>query len=186
MRWQPNRSWCVAVLALSLWSLPGRQLLAADPRPQAAPGAAANQTTGEKAVIRDVALAGGGTLRGQVLDAQGQPVRASEVRVAKMGQGERPTILTAQTDAEGRFAIDGLNGGIYGVETEKGVAFYRLWTANAAPPVAKPAALIVEGDPAVRANLGRLSWLGWTLIGLGVAAAIAIPLILQDDDDDAS
>ena len=49
-----------------------------------------------------------------------------------------------------------------------------------------PAALVVQGQGPVRANLANLSPWGWTLMGLGVAAAIAIPLILSQDDDDGS
>jgi len=161
----------VAVLTASVFLLPLQQLLAANPQ----------VLTAQAPVIRDIALQAGGVMHGQVLDAQGAPCSQVEVRV---GKNSDPAPLAAvQTDSQGRFAVSGLSGGLYRVETPAGAALYRMWAPNTAPPSATASALVVQGDPAMRGNLGGLGWFGWTLIGLGVAAAIAIPLALDDDDD---
>jgi hypothetical protein len=168
----------LAVLTASMILLPLQQLLAANPqlRGQAAP--VANAPSAE---IRDIALQAGGALRGQVVDAQGNPCAQVAVRVVRASDQAPLAVVTS--DAQGRFAVSGLTGGVYRVETPAGAAIYRVWAPNTAPPSATASALLIQGDSMVRGNLGGLGWFGWTLIGLGVAAAIAIPLVLDDDDD---
>jgi hypothetical protein len=162
----------LVVVTASIFLLPVQQLLAANPH--LAAGA------GQSSAIRDVALQTGGVMHGQVVDAQGNPCDQVAVRVARTSD---PTPLAVvQTDSQGRFAVSGLSGGVYRVETPAGAAMYRLWAPNTAPPSATTSALVLQGDPTMRGNLGGLGWFGWTLIGLGVAAAIAIPLALDDDD----
>lgn len=162
----------LAVAAAFIFLLPLQQLLAANPSLVAAAG----QCPG----IRDVALQAGGVMHGQVVDAQGNPCDQVPVRVVRTSDMTPCTIV--QTDSQGRFAVDGLSGGVYRVETPAGASMYRLWAPNTAPPSATASALVLQGDPTMRGNLGGLGWFGWTLIGLGVAAAIAIPLALDDDD----
>jgi hypothetical protein len=104
------------------------------------------------------------------------------VRLVRLG-GSGRHIATQTTDARGHFEFASLGGGSYRVETPGGTSIYRAWRTNAAPPAAVPAALVVQGEQTVRGNLGGISPLGWSLIAVGVAAAIAIPLALDDDDD---
>jgi hypothetical protein len=160
------------VLLCSVFLLPVQQLLAANPQP--------NRPT--TPAVRDVALQAGGVLQGQVLDSQGQPVANATVRAVGLGT-RAEQVRMAQADAAGRFQIAGLSGGVYRVETAQGVMICRLWAPNTSPPAAESSVLLVHGGETVRGNLGSIGWLGWTLIGLGVAAAIAIPLALNDDDD---
>lgn len=177
MRLLFSRELRLAVVTTSMLLLPLQQLLAANPHvldDGRQPGAASG------AVIRDVALHPGGQLRGQVVDAQQHPCVQIPLRVIRVS--DQAPVATAQTDGQGQFAVSGLTGGVYRVETPAGAAVYRLWAPNTAPPSAIASALVVQGDPAVRGNLGAIGWLGWTLIGLGIAAAVAVPLILDDDD----
>jgi len=166
----------VAVTAFMLL-LPLQQVLAANPQ---ALKRAHDPAAISPSVIRDIALQAGGTMRGQVVDAQGNPCGETPLRVVRAS--DQAPVAIAQTDAQGRFDVSGLTGGVYRVETAAGVAVYRLWAPNTAPPSAVASALVVQGDPTVRGNLGSIGWFGWTLIGLGVAAAIALPLALDDDD----
>jgi hypothetical protein len=138
--------------------------------------------------VTDVALARGGVLAGKIVDRQGAPQTGETIRVIHQGQ----VVATAQTDARGEFAITDLRGGVYQVETTQGAGVYRLWADQTAPPAANDGVLVVHGDDAVRGNAcdpcgsggGLLGVLAnpWVLAAI-VAAAIAIPLALDDDDD---
>lgn len=164
------------VLTASMILLPMQQLLAANPQ---LGGRAGETAVAPSTEIRDVALQAGGTLRGQVVDAQGNPAAQVAVRVVRLH--DRVPLTVVQTDAQGQFHVHGLTGGVYRIETPDGAGVYRLWAPNTAPPSATASALVVHGDSVVRGNLGSIGWFGWTLIGLGVAAAIAIPLALDRD-----
>jgi hypothetical protein len=130
--------------------------------------------------IIDVALHQDGTLRGQVLDVQGIP--AAETTVAVVHQGE--VVATVRTDRQGRYSVDGLKTGLYQVVTDQGITVCRVWNAKVAPPSAQTEALVIDGTHVMRGHLGGRS-LGallsnpWVL-GAIVAAAIAIPLALDD------
>jgi hypothetical protein len=135
--------------------------------------------------ITDVALASGGVLRGQVVDTQGTAVASTRVVIGQRGE---PLSVT-QTNAKGQFAFSGLKGGVYQLATNTNGGVYRLWATGTAPPAAQPNALVVHGDTVVRGHTGgccqRLialmsnPWFCGTL----VAAAIVVPLVLDDDDD---
>lgn len=140
-------------------------------------------------IVRDVALQPGGVLSGQVLNEQAVAQGQAKVTVVCKG---KPLTLT-ETDNAGRFVLAGLEPGIYELRLEQGGAAYRVWAPQTAPPAAEQSVLLVQDSRVVRglghpgADLGKgaaghLSWLAnpWVLAG-GVAAAIAIPLALDDD-----
>jgi hypothetical protein len=132
--------------------------------------------------VRDVALHDGGSLTGQVLDAAGTPVASTAVAVLDQGRA----VASTQTSEDGRFAIAGVKAGVYEVATSNGVTVCRLWAPRTAPPAAQADALVVHGNTVVRGAHGGggvIKFLSnpWVLGGI-VAAAIAIPLILDDDD----
>lgn len=132
--------------------------------------------------IRDVALGESGVFHGQVVDVQGQASAATPVLMSRQGE----MVARTETDEQGRFAVRGLTGGIYEVQTPVSNSVYRVWSPGTAPPAAISEAVIVPDQDIVRGQgRGRqaLSWLAnpWVLAAL-VAAAIAIPLALDDDD----
>ena len=139
------------------------------------------QATRPVSAVKDIALGEGGTFQGAVLDPQGQPVARTAVVVAKADQ----LVAQAHTDEAGRFAISGLQGGVYQVATVSGVEVYRLWAPNTAPPAAGQEALLMAGDTLVRGQQGAgvLRFLGspWVLAAI-VATAIAVPMAMDDDD----
>ena len=145
--------------------------LAAQPAPQAPVAQAA---------VTDVALHDGNMLAGQLVNAAGAPLANAPVTVS---QGNR-VIAATHTTNDGVFAVRDLNGGVYTVDAAGTQGVYRVWTANTAPPSAKPAILMVHGD-ATRGQFvpGLLGALGnpWVLGGI-VGAAIAIPIALDDDN----
>jgi len=136
----------------------------------------------------DIALRQGGLLVGQVVDRQGVP-QANRTVSIQYGPHE---IVRTVTDQNGTFAAQGLRGGQYQLVTHEGISVCRLWAANTAPPAARPAALVVTGNQVVRGQWGAagplhgsVEWVkAHPYITAGVvAAAIAIPLALADDDD---
>ena len=129
----------------------------------------------QRGAVLDVALQDG-TLVGQVLDAQGAPIKGELVSVR---QGDKE-ITQVKTDDLGRYNVRGLKTGIYEVATKEGGANYRVWDAKVAPPAAQPGALMIVGQP-VRGQGGALLANPWVLGGIA-AAAIIIPLALDDDD----
>jgi len=137
------------------------------------------------APANDVALRTGGLLVGQVVDAQGVAKAGTPVSI----QFDGKEVVSTTTDANGVFAAKGLRGGQYQILTPQGGNVCRLWAADTAPPSAKPAALVVSGNEVVRGQGPGAAWVGWMkahpyLVAGTVAAAVAIPLALADDDDD--
>ena len=146
--------------------------------------------------IQDVALRPDGTLWGQLVNADGSPSAGTPIQFHRDGQ----MVAEAATDIDGRFVTRNLAGGVYAVQTPASVQQYRVWTHQAAPPSAARN-LTVASDEIVRGQggvcppgvcppggghgfgpkgHGMLSkpW----LFGLGVAAAIAIPLAVDNND----
>ncbi|QDU87682.1 hypothetical protein Pla175_10480 [Pirellulimonas nuda] len=167
--------------------------------PQAALAAPAPVASHQAVVVSDVALRAGGVFVGQVVDAHGAPLAEAGVSVRFAGK----EVVSCTTDARGVFAAQGLRSGQYDVVAGGGQVTYRLWDAGAAPPTANNGALIVTGDEIISGQCGGCDpcgcppggtgggasgALGWMkshplLVAAGVAAAIAIPLALADDDD---
>jgi hypothetical protein len=136
------------------------------------------------AAIGDVALHSRGMLQGQSFDSTGVPESGVGVRLCQNGE----TVATATTDDSGQFIFEGIQAGIYELQTPQSSGVYRLWAPRTAPPVAQPAILIVSGQPIVRGGAGSHPWvtgLGSTLanpwiLAMIVAAAIAIPLAVDN------
>src|SRR5690554_3665666 len=73
--------------------------------------------------VVDVALADQGTLRGQVLDANGAAANNVQVEVL---QGQT-RVASVTTDANGEFAVAGLKGGNYVVASQGAAGLVRAW-----------------------------------------------------------
>ncbi len=139
-------------------------------------------------LVRDVELATDGMLSGQVVDSQGLAQVGTDVTV---WQNENQVAVT-KTDAKGNFAVTGLRGGIHQVAAGHGVAVYRFWAPNTAPPVAGKQVLLVADSNVVRGAPdgpgGKfMSFVTnpWVL-AIVVATAIAVPIALNNDADSGS
>ena len=130
--------------------------------------------------VRDVALQPGGILQGQVVDVQGKPSAGAPIRVLKL-TAPQTLVASGSTDREGRFQIAALKGGIYSLQTGQTTVICRLWAPGTEPPAAVPSVLLVSDGTVVRGNLGLdgVTPLEWALLGVGVAAAIAVPVVLS-------
>ena len=166
-----------AALTLAGASLlaPPANLLAAGPQ-TVAPVAAA-----KSASILDVALAQSGVLSGQVVNTQGAPQADTKVSVQAGGK----EIAAAVTAQQGQFAVNNLRGGNYTIAAGDSMGAYRLWTAGAAPPAAKPGVLLVSGRQIARGqSAGFPTRTG--LIVLGTAAAIVTAGVITQENDSSS
>lgn len=136
----------------------------------------------------DVVLHEGGLLIGQVVDAQGAAQALATVTLANH-EGE---IARVRADQEGKFSVPGLQGGVYRIASRGQESFYRVWAPNTAPPIAQQGVTLVVGQDVVRGQYGYspgpftsiAQWIAdHPIITAGViAAAIAIPIALDDDD----
>ena len=134
---------------------------------------AAGMPQAKQVQISDVALAANGMLTGQVVDQQG--IGLANVPVSVRQQGRE--ITKAVTDGAGRFAVSGLRGGTCQLLAANGQAVVRVWTANAAPPIAKTNVMIVSGGSQVlRAQFGGGigPWVLPALAAGGIIAGVAV------------
>lgn len=140
-------------------------------------------------IIRDVELGYGGLLVGRLLDANGRPLSGANVSIVA---GESKLAET-RSDADGVFAVSGLRGGVHQVVTPDTAQVCRLWTNGTAPPKTASSIEVVATEDVVRGQYGpppgNRMWKKakvWAtnpfVIGGVVAAAVAIPVALADDD----
>lgn len=136
---------------------------------------------GRVATGSDVALSRHSELTGQVVDASGVAVAHTEVTAVQAGRA----IASTRTDENGWFALDGMKGGVYSLETENATNLVRAWTPISAPPSASEHALLVDGQQVARGQgaMRRILTSPWTW-GIGIGAAVAVPLIIVATDDD--
>ncbi len=154
------------LLWLATWGMIAPQLsLAATGNPTADP-----HRGGTPPRVVDVALNEHSVLSGQLVDAQGVGKHDCRVRVLS---GEQ-VIGEALTDYRGTFSISVPRGGVYTLSDGEATALVRVWTAQAAPPSAKPSVLMVSDPELARGRLGRGgldTLLGWAAV-IGVTAAV--------------
>ena len=145
--------------------------------------------------LADVALDGSGHLQGQVTDTKGQSVAGAVVLIKHQNQ----VLAAAKTNEAGRFAIAGLTGGVYQLQTQQGNSLCRVWSDGTAPPAAHQQALVVDGPTVLGQGCDACGGGGcdtccgggggggfaeiltspWAIAAIG-ATAIALPLALDD------
>ncbi len=160
---------------------------------------------------RDISLQKGGVLVGQVLNAQGIGIADVSVLVSTGGK----EIARVTTDRAGKFAASGIKGGVHQVTAVGQQNVYRLWAPGTAPPSSQRGLMLVPSTEVVRGQCdcgtpvcgsacgnggggygggvfggggGVRNWLAnHPLIAAGgIAAAIAVPLALDDDESPAT
>lgn len=124
-----------------------------------------------------------GLLVGGLVDENGRGVADAPVVIGQKGKA----VAEVRTDKDGRFAVKGLKPGIYHVVSHGAVTTHRVFEGKDAPADAKKGVIhavdpqVARGAPSNGGLLGVLS--NPLVLALGIAAAIAIPLALDDDDD---
>jgi hypothetical protein len=126
-----------------------------------------------------------GLLVGGLVDANGKGVEDAPVVIGQNGKA----VAELRTDKEGRFAAKGLTPGVYQVVSHGKVTTHRVWQDGSAPAAAQRG-VIHSVDPQIARGASHGGLLGVLanplVLALIIAAAIAIPLALDDDDNDAS
>ena len=135
-----------------------------------------------RTAIRDVALDQKQTLRGEVRNVDGQVQPAMDLVLWR----ESGAVRRTRTDRSGRFAFHQLKGGTYTILTPTSSTTCRVWTAEVAPPQARPAILVLSG---VRSHRGQRPLeeafvFNPFIMGTIIAAAIAIPIAIHNSGDD--
>lgn len=148
--------------------------------------------------ITDVALGSGGLLAGTVVDKEGRPVENARIVL----RSKEKTLVDTHAAEDGSFRIHALRGGVYDMTANGKTTVMRLWADQTAPPSSETTATLVAGGEVVRGQscsngsctapggcdcdscVGAAPWaflMNPMVIGAVVAAAVAIPLALDDD-----
>lgn len=148
-------------------------------------GAANVGTDTPSTIYRDVRLKGPRQqLSGTVLDETGQPRSGADITVSRAQR----VVVRGRTDTKGRFRITGLSGGMYHLTVGEQVVAVRAWTDGAAPPIAQDELNVTPNvDPlVVRGQRPFCELFGPEplLLGVLIAAAIAIPIAVHDSGSD--
>jgi hypothetical protein len=147
-------------------------------------------------LVADVSLDAAGSLHGQAVTTQGQPV-ANHPVVLDNGVMQ----ATATTNDQGLFRFDKVRGGAYRVQVADHAQYCRAWKEGTAPPAANRGLMVVQGDQSILGQycsspVGCGSPVGAGFAGFRealsnplvvggiIAAAIAIPVALHNSDDD--
>lgn len=149
------------------------------------PSSASDETlaSGPRPTLWDVRLDEHGTLRGRLIDGALRPLAERRVALWQAGQ----TMAVVSTDDQGLFRVPLVRGGVYQLSVGEASATIRVWTAQAAPPAAVQQLVLMDAPPVVRGQqpLSALL-LNPLVIGLVIAAAVAIPLALHRDHHESA
>ena len=166
-------------LACVTWLFPSTGWAAEEPtlaKPAVTPSNQAPPQT-----VQDITLGPGGSLTGQVVDPQGKPLPGHPLVVRQIGGAQ----LQATTDAQGRFTVQGLRGGVWQITSSQLTSVCRCWTARAAPPSANRELLVVSQLPAERGQKPISALTTPLLVGSVVVAAVVIPIVVHNSREDA-
>lgn len=134
--------------------------------------------------VFDVKLSKQGTLVGQLLTANGAAIADSKLLITNKSK----MTLEAKTDARGVFQLPVKKSGVYRLQLADQAIVVRAWDAGLAPPATRDSLLCVTQDGTVRGQAGATGFAALLtnplFIGLGVAAAVAAPIIADEIDDD--
>jgi hypothetical protein len=144
---------------------------------------AAVSSTPSNSLAIDVQLHEDGSIRGQLFSAAGIPVGGVEVQLHSLNRNES---LSVRTDEAGRFALVWGRTGAALVVAENGSCPLRIWDRSTAPPAARESLLLISGSEEVvrgQRPIGTLFGCQPLMLGVLIAAAVAIPLAIHDSGD---
>jgi hypothetical protein len=171
---------CKTLASLVLLVLVPQLTLAATPKVEA-------EKPARLPVLTDIALQKGGILVGRLTDDKGK-LRGEQKIIIRQ---ENQLVAEVTTGKNGQFMVEGLQGGIYEIASDKGAGSFRAWATDTAPPSAKQFAVLIEGDEVVRGQWGWVPTPGsfpspnftvgeWIGITLGAAGLVVGTIALVD------
>ncbi|MEX0820347.1 MAG: carboxypeptidase-like regulatory domain-containing protein [Pirellulaceae bacterium] len=179
MKINKHTGWIVSLLTFVTSVTPMRELVAAD----SVGGVERLVSSPSQPAINDIELLPGGILAGQVVDATGQP-RAGQTIIALTPGREA---ISTRSDDQGRFRLGGLKAGLCHVACGTQTVACRCWSPHTAPPAATKELLLTAGDAVERGQRPFADLItGPVLIGLIIAAAVAIPIAVHNSKKAAS
>jgi hypothetical protein len=94
-------------------------------------------------------------------------------------------VARAVTDQAGQFTLEGLRGGLVQIVAPQAISICRAWAPGTAPPSATNQLLVIQQDVLQRGQMpfGEALFSDPILLGLFVAAAIAIPIAVSNSRD---
>lgn len=149
-------------------------------------------TSSDKLELRNVELTPAGSLEGQLLDSAGSPLANAEVTIRSQADVNK-VAQRLVTNEKGQFLATGLSNGMCVVEADEATYAVRVWEKGSAPPRSLTTVAFVAEDETVRGQSRFTSnrFTNWVrsltptqkvACGVLIAAAIAIPIALDDDD----
>lgn len=165
----------LAFLATTGLLIPSKPVDAGEPSvPERPPGVSGRHA----AEVRDVRLDGSGSLRGIVIGPNGQYMPHQTV-VLRLNNQE---LARTETNDGGRFELPHLRGGVYELSVGDSYHVYRVWQANAAPPISVPEVTLLAPGTVQRGQrpIGELFIFNPLVLGVIIAAAIAIPVAVHN------
>lgn len=138
----------------------------------------------EKSPVTDIVLGKKGELRGTVVNTAGQPQIGIDV-ILMRADGTR---FKTATQANGYFVVSSLRSGVYQLTAGESSIACRVWLPESAPPAAVPGLILVSDAQLERGQreFGSLLHSDKVLLALILAGAIAIPIAIISNNDDAS
>lgn len=131
------RNWQGAAVVLACCGLLVPQTAVAAETPVAS--RAVEQTAQKSA---DIALTQDGLLVGAAYTPDGRHLDGAQVVITQNGK----EVVRTNTDKTGAFAVAQMKSGSYQIGIGDKVAPIRVWTAQTAPPKARPKAILVTGE----------------------------------------
>lgn len=159
------------------WHMPVASLFAQQPTPATAATEAAETIT--PIAVR---LADDRTLQGTSVTRNGQPAAGQTVVLGQRGK----VVAKTTADDDGRFQFTLKKPGEYQLATADAVAFVNCFTAATAPADAVSQILVSQDAMIARGQQPISALLHPLVIGLVIAAAIVIPIVVSNNKDDAS
>ena len=172
--------------------------------PQSTGTTQATKKAGSAATIPDVKLNPDGLFVAQLVSTGGQPLGGRQLKITD----HENKLTTATTSPQGRVAVRGLHGGVFKVGYANQSSIVRVWTHDVAPPNAVSEFLLIQNQRVTRGQCdcgdvcnggcdavvnpdGPNPFAGILgqepiMIGLLVAAAVAIPIAVHNSQADAS
>ncbi|MFZ9092282.1 MAG: carboxypeptidase-like regulatory domain-containing protein [Planctomycetaceae bacterium] len=145
-------------------------------------------------IARDIELSEAGALKGMVVSTAGSPLADAAVRLQFAGS----PVAETRTDADGRFLIRGVRGGLHSLNVGSTNTSVRLWTNGTAPAAARNQLVVSGSEFVIRGQyadcpppvcvpctggLGAASLLSIAALGTATTAII-LAVNAEDEVDD--